>query len=225
MRLRRNAIGFCLVLGALLTLVCEEGQAQFGSASTSTFGNSSSSSQGGQASAALEQTGQITSEAAIDRGTGFVGGDSSDTFNLRNAPTSGASTGASARGTSGMSAMGGRGGTGGRGGRGGQTGLNNNNTRNTGRTALRIPFRLGFEMPRVPAPVLTASVQRRITKLPGLEAGNKVVVVIEKDTAVLQGTVTNSDQGDLIAGLMLLEPGVYKVRNELVVKATAAKPQ
>ena len=219
MRLRRNAIGFCLVLGALLTLVCEEGQAQFGSASTSTFGNSSSSSQGGQASAALEQTGQITSEAAIDRGTGFVGGDSSDTFNLRNGPTSGASTGASARGTSGM---GGRGGTG---GRGGQTGLNNNNTRNTGRTALRIPFRLGFEMPRVPAPVLRATVQRRITKLPGLQAANKVVVVIEKDTAVLQGTVTNSDQGDLIAGLMLLEPGVYKVRNELVVKAPAAKPQ
>ena len=222
MRLRRNAIGICLVLVALLTLVCEEGQAQFGSASTSTFGNSSSSSQGGQASAALEQTGQITSEAAIDRGTGFVGGDSSDTFNLRSAPTSGASTGASARG---MSAMGGRGGTGGRGGRGGQTGLNNNNTRNTGRTALRIPFRLGFEMPRVPAPVLRATVQRRITKLPGLQAANKVVVVIEKDTAVLQGTVTNSDQGDLIAGLMLLEPGVYKVRNELVVKAPAAKPQ
>ena len=222
MRLRRNAIGFSLVLVALLTLVSEEGQAQFGSASTSTFGNSSSSSQGGQASSALEQTGQITSEAAIDRGTGFVGGDSSDTFTLRNAPTSGTSTGASARGTSGMSAMGGRGGTG---GRGGQTGLNNNNTRNTGRTALRIPFRLGFEMPRVPAPVLRATVQRRITKLPGLQAANKVVVVIEKDTAVLQGTVTNSDQGDLIAGLMLLEPGVYKVRNELVVKAPAAKPQ
>jgi hypothetical protein len=222
MRLRRNAIGFCLVLVALLTLVSEEGQAQFGSASTSTFGNSSSSSQGGQASAALEQTGQISSEAAIDRGTGFVGGDSSDTFNLRSAPTSGASTGASGRSMSGMSAMGGRGGTG---GRGGQTGLNNNNTRNRGRTALRIPFRLGFEMPRVPAPVLRASVQRRIAKLPGLEAGNKVVVVIEKDTAVLQGTVTNSDQGDLLAGLMLLEPGVYKVRNELVVKAPAAKPQ
>jgi hypothetical protein len=218
MRLRRNAIGFCLVLVALLTLVCEEGQAQFGSASTSTFG---SSSQGGQASAALEQTGQITSEAAIDRGTGFVGGDSSDTFNLRNAPTGGTSTGASARATSGMSAMGGRGGTGGRGGQTGQ----NNNSRNTGRTALRIPFRIGFEMPRVPAPVLRATVQRRITKLPGLQAANKVVVVIEKDTAVLQGTVTNSDQGDLIAGLMLLEPGVYKVRNELVVKAPAAKPQ
>jgi hypothetical protein len=222
MRLRRNAIGFCLVLVALLTLVSEEGQAQFGSASTSTFGNSSSSSQGGQASAALEQTGQISSEAAIDRGTGFVGGDSSDTFNLRSAPTSGASTGASGRSMSGMSGMSGRGGTG---GRGGQTGLNNNNTRNRGRTALRIPFRLGFEMPRVPAPVLRASVQRRIAKLPGLEAGNKVVVVIEKDTAVLQGTVTNSDQGDLLAGLMLLEPGVYKVRNELVVKAPAAKPQ
>jgi len=221
MRLRRNAIGFSLVLVALLTLVSEEGQAQFGSANTSTFGSSSSSSQGGQASSALEQTGQLTSDAAIDRGTGFVGGDSSDTFSLRNAPTGGTSTGASGRGTSGMSAMG-RGGTG---GRGGQTGLNNNNTRNTGRTALRIPFRLGFEMPSVPAPVLKATVQRRITKLPGLKAANKVVVVIEKDTAVLQGTVTNSDQGDLIAGLMLLEPGVYKVRNELVVKAPAAKPQ
>jgi hypothetical protein len=170
----------------------------------------------------LEQTGQVTSEAAIDRGTGFVGGDSSDTFNLRNAPTSNGNTGSSARGMTGMSGMSGRGGTAGRGGRGGQTGLNNNNS-TTGRTALRIPFRLGFEMASVPTPVLKASVQRRITKLPGLKAGNQVVVVIEKETAVLQGTVASRNQSDLLAGLMLLEPGVYKVRNELVVKEAGAK--
>ena len=217
MRLRRHAIGFCLVTVALLTFGSPAVQAQFGSASTSTFG----SEQGGQASAALEQTGQVTSEAAIDRGTGFVGGDSSDTFNLRNAPTSGASTGASARGMTGMSGMSGRGGAG---GRGGQTGLNNNN-RTTGRTALRIPFRIGFEMASIPTPVLKASVQRRITKLPGIKGDNKVVVVIEKETAVLQGTVISRNQSDLLAGLMLLEPGVYKVRNELVIKAPAAKSQ
>ena len=218
MRLRRKAIGFCLVTVAFLTFDSPEVQAQFGTASTSTFGASSSSS--GQASAALEQTGQVTSEAAIDRGTGFVGGDSSDTFNLRNAPTSGGNTGTSARGMTGMS---GRGGQGGR-GQGGQTGLNNNN-RNSGRTALRIPFRIGFEMARVPTPVLKASVQRRITKLPGIKGDNKVVVVIEKETAVLQGTVISQNQSQLLAGLMLLEPGVYKVRNELMIKAPAAKSQ
>ena len=218
MRLRRNAIGFCLVTVALLTFGSPEVQGQFGTASTSTFGASSSSS--GQASAALEQTGQVTSEAAIDRGTGFVGGDSSDTFNLRNAPTGGTNTGTSARGMTGMS---GRGGQGGR-GQGGQTGLNNNN-RNSGRTALRIPFRIGFEMASVPTPVLKASVQRRITKLPGIKGDNKVVVVIEKETAVLQGTVISRNQSDLLAGLMLLEPGVYKVRNELVINSPAAKSQ
>ena len=219
MRLQRNAIGFCLAIVAFLTFVSQESQAQFGSASTSTFGSSSSGAQGGQASAALEQTGQVTSEAAIDRGAGFVGGDSSDTFSLRNAPTSGGNTGASGRGMTGTTGRGGAGG-----GRGGQTGLNNNN-RTTGRTALRIPFRLGFEMPRVPTPVLKASVQRRITKLPGIKGDNKVVVVIEKETAVLQGTVISRNQSDLLAGLMLLEPGVYKVRNELVIKAPAAKSQ
>ena len=120
-----------------------------------------------------------------------------------------------------MSGMSGRGGAG---GRGGQMGGGNNSSRNSGRNALRIPFRIGFQMPAIPSPVLKASVQRRITKLPGLKTGNKVVVVIEKETAVLQGTVIDSDQSDLLAGLMLLEPGVYKVRNELVVKAPAAKP-
>tara|TARA_B100000686_G_scaffold312305_1_gene356706 strand:+ start:179 stop:415 length:237 start_codon:yes stop_codon:yes gene_type:complete len=78
-------------------------------------------------------------------------------------------------------------------------------------------------MASVPTPVLKASVQRRITKLPGLKAGNQVVVVIEKETAVLQGTVASRNQSDLLAGLMLLEPGVYKVRNELVVKEAGAK--
>ena len=218
MRLRRTALGCCVALVAVFAFGSPQAQAQFGSASTSTFGSNTA----GQASAALEQTGQVTSEAAIDRGTGFVGGDSSDTFSLRNAPTSNGNAGSSARGMTGMSGMSGRGGTSGRGGRGGQTGLNNNNS-TTGRAALRIPFRLGFEMASVPTPVLKASVQRRITKLPGLKAGNKVVVVIEREPAVLQGTVASRNQSDLLAGLMLLEPGVYKVRNELVVKEAGAK--
>ncbi|MFP6619048.1 MAG: BON domain-containing protein [Pirellulaceae bacterium] len=215
MRLQQNRFGICLVIVALVLLGNQESKAQFGSANTSTFGNT------GQASSALEQTGELTSEAAIDRGNGFVGGDSADTFTLRNSPTGGTGgTGASSS-TRGMSGMSGRGGAG---GRGGQMGGGNNSSRNSGRNALRIPFRIGFQMPAVPAPVLKASVQRRITKLPGLKTGNKVVVLIEKETAVLQGTVIDSDQADLLAGLMLLEPGVYKVRNELVVKAPAAKP-
>jgi len=215
MRLQQNRIGICLVIVALVLLGNQESKAQFGSANTSTFGNT------GQASSALEQTGELTSEAAIDRGNGFVGGDSSDTFNLRNSPTGGTGGTGAASSTRGMSGMSGRGGAG---GRGGQMGGGNNSSRNSGRTALRIPFRIGFQMPAVPTTVLKASVQRRITKLPGLKTGNKVVVLIEKETAVLQGTVINSDQADLLAGLMLLEPGVYKVRNELVVKAPAVKP-
>ena len=215
MRLQQNSIGMCLVIVALVLLGSQESKAQFGSANTSTFGNT------GQASSALEQTGEVTSEAAIDRGNGFVGGDSTDTFNLRNSPTGGTGASSSTRGMSGMSGMSGRGGTG---GRGGQAGRGNTSGANSGRNALRIPFRIGFQMPAIPAPILKASVQRRITKLPGLKTGNKVVVVIEKETAVLQGTVIDSDQSDLLAGLMLLEPGVYKVRNELVVKAPAAKP-
>jgi|GEM_PF-3102388 len=222
MTLRRTALGCCVALVALFLSGNSEARAQFGSANTSTFGSSSSGQETGQSSAALEQTGEVTSSAAIDRGNGFVGGDSSDTFNLRNSGTSNGGTGMTARGMTGMAGMMGRGGAGG--GRGGQTGLNNNN-RTTGRTALRIPFRIGFEMPRVPAPALKASVQRRITKLPGLKGSKKVVVLIEKETAVLQGTVVSRSQSDLLAGLMLLEPGVYKVRNELVVTESGAKSQ
>lgn len=219
MRVRWNTIGFCLVFVALLTLLGNESQAQFGSANTSTFGNSQGDPDG-QATNALEQTGNISSEAAIDRGTGFVGGDSSDTFNLRSAPTSGANNNtSSARGMSGMGGMGG-----GRGGRGGMQNQNNGRN-NTGRMALRIPFRIGFQVPAVAAPVLKRTVERRITKLPGLKTGNSIVIAIEKETAILKGTVVDSDQSELIAGLLLLEPGVYKVRNELVVKAAGKAPQ
>ena len=210
MRLQQNRVILGLAIVGMVLLGNQESQAQFGAASTSTFGATQST---GQSSAAFEQTGSITSEAAINRGTGFVGGDSSDTFNLRNAPTSNATGGSSARGMTGMSGMsgrGGRGGTGGTAGRGTQ--------QNTARTVLRFPFVIGFQVPRTPAPVVKANVERRMTKLPGLKAGNAVVIKIEKDTAILNGTAVDAEQSNLIAKLMLLEPGVYKVRNELVVK-------
>ena len=226
MRSQCNRLAVCFVLVALLTLASKESQAQFGSASTSTFGNSQSGSGNGQATNALQQTGQITSEAAINRGGGFVGGDSSDTFTLRNAGTGITNGLTGMSGGRGMTGMGmGMGMTGGRGGMGGRGGLQNQNSRggNTGRAALRFPFRIGFQFSSIPAPVVKAAVERRITKLPGINIANKVVVVMEKDTAVLQGTVINSEQSDLITGLMLLEPGVYKVRNELVVTSTPKK--
>lgn len=213
MRLRLNQVVACLAVLGLCTLVAQESQAQFGTASTSTFGASNTGTEG-QASNALEQTGQVTSDAAINRGSGFVGGDSSDGFTLRNAPTNGNTSSASARGMTGMA--GGRGGMGGRGGQQNQLG----GGRNTTRQALRFPFRIGFESVGRAAPVVKATAERRITKLPGIQSENKIVVVIEKETAVLQGTAVNDKQRDLIARLMLLEPGVYKVRNELVVQAT-----
>ncbi|MDE0735793.1 MAG: BON domain-containing protein [Pirellulaceae bacterium] len=209
MRLQQNRVGICLAIVGLVLLGNQESKAQFGAANTSTFGNSENS---GQSSGAFEQTGSISSEAAINRGSGFVGGDSSDTFNLRNAPTTSAAGGTSARGMSGMSGMSGRG----RGGTGGTNGRGTQQT--TGRTVLRFPFVIGFQVPRVPAPVIKASVEQRLTKLPGLKAGNAVVIKIEKDTAILNGTAVDAQQSNLIAKLMLLEPGVYKVRNELVVK-------
>ncbi len=108
----------------------------------------------------------------------------------------------------------------GAGGRGGSSFNNQNNQNN--KPSVRAVVRLGFAYPGIDAQVVNQQVNDRLsrTPLPGdLQARVRqdgLRVEMEGRTAVLRGEVTAQEDGDLLARLLALEPGIDDVRNELV---------
>ena len=119
-------------------------------------------------------------------------------------------------GMMGMGGMGGmgRGGMGGM-GRGGMGGMGGNN--NDPRSQLRIPMRIGFIRPAIDYVQVSAAIQTRLTKIPTLAAANNVNVVLSDGIATLTGSVGSQRDRSIIERLMMLEPGVRTVQNELSV--------
>tara|TARA_B100001540_G_C15666207_1_gene577909 strand:- start:652 stop:1008 length:357 start_codon:yes stop_codon:yes gene_type:complete len=82
---------------------------------------------------------------------------------------------------------------------------------------LRFPFVVKFSV----RPIIVANVkqkaQTRLTKLPGLSRFNKVVVDLEKSTATLTGQVVSEREKSLVERLVLLEPGINSVNNNLAI--------
>ena len=232
-----------------LMLVSERAWGQLNRSGSGTSAARSNTSGMSGSNGGLQQTGQLTSNAAISRDANAFVGDSSGSFLSRSGSQGtmrGGTTGMLGSGVQGMStlgtigAMGMMGGMSGRssmmGGRG-SSGMNQMNQQmgNTGRTGrtgtgatqLRTPLRLGFEVPRPPATEVSARLVRRMPRIPGLESVSGVAVRMDGRTAVLQGVVASQNQRDLMARLALLEPGVSDVRNELVVNSSgtsAASP-
>jgi len=100
---------------------------------------------------------------------------------------------------------------------------NSNISNDTGRsnTQLRIPIKLGF----APRPIQTARVATgftaRLARLPEFHASGPIVVSMDGRTAVLQGVVASEADRQLAEKLVMLEPAVRAVRNELVVDPAA----
>ena len=84
---------------------------------------------------------------------------------------------------------------------------------------LRFPFVVKFKI----VPTIPINVQRqaetRLTKLPGLSRYNKVAVDLTEGVATLTGQVISEREKNLVARLVLLEPGINKVTNNLSVNA------
>ena len=87
----------------------------------------------------------------------------------------------------------------------------------TTRQTLRAKMTIGFEVSPRPANVVSARFEKRLTSIPRLKILTPVKVTMEKETAVLRGTVARERDRDLIARLALLEPGISNVRNQLIV--------
>ena len=96
-----------------------------------------------------------------------------------------------------------------------------NFARNTGRAgtprALRVPIELGFTGPVATLGANPERIQSRLDRIPQIREMGEVRVQMEGRVAVLQGQVATPQERDLVARMMLLEPGIGDVRNELEV--------
>lgn len=96
----------------------------------------------------------------------------------------------------------------------------------TGRRMFRTPLRLGagIQAPVVSQQVVSTRLTARLGRLPALKNVGQVVVNLEGETAVLQGVVASDLDRERIARLLLLEPGINDVRNELQVNPQVVPP-
>jgi hypothetical protein len=91
------------------------------------------------------------------------------------------------------------------------------------RQQLRVPLRLGPSglsfSPTVPAVATGPNlrVQNHLARIPQLKNPGSVKVEMEGQVAILRGAVSSQHERDLVARLVLLEPGIADVRNELQV--------
>lgn len=169
--------------------------AQFGSGNT-----------GGQAGT-IQNDGQIAGAA---QSTGFIGG--SNAGNPRSQSSVGGGFGNSMSGFGGMGGMGGFGGMGGMGGFGNQ---NQNQSQNT----LRFPYVIAFKTTAFVPRRVQLRAEARLKKLPGLSKFNQVSVTMNKTTATLKGVVVSDRDKRFVEKLVLLEPGVKVIDNQLAVKS------
>jgi hypothetical protein len=190
----------------------------------------------------FQQTGQISSDAAIQRNqSSFVGGSGSNFMSRTGTGATGLTGSTGLTGFSGLGGLGGGlsgfGGLGGlnnfgggfgrfnsgMGGFGNQFGQGNSTTSNT--RQVRTSLRAAFPIPAGAHTAVMARFQQRLPKIPGLETVDSVAVSMDGKTAVLQGVVTDENQRDLIERLALLEPGISDVRNELSVGSPSSSPE
>jgi hypothetical protein len=99
------------------------------------------------------------------------------------------------------------------------------NTLQNQRSRLRIPVQLGFAPVNAPAsPQVATRVQQRLMTVTQLNATSPLLVEMEGRVAVLRGAVGSEHDRNLAARLVMLEPGVSNVRNELQVASADPFP-
>lgn len=183
----------------------------------------------GTSSAMPDIVGQMsaTTERVMGRGLDvMVGGTSAPVAGMGAAGT-GATAMPGAFGTGAMSPFGSRMFGGGFGGMSSMYAASMFNSMNNQRRQLRVPLRLGTEVdvfgtgPRGTAPAVSAArLQGRLANNPRVKAMGSVAVAVEGQTVVLKGSVASDHDRQLLARMLLLEPGISDVRNELQVAAT-----
>jgi len=88
----------------------------------------------------------------------------------------------------------------------------------------RLSIKLGFNPPSMSPPHVSATLAKRLTDIPGLKTRGPVEVWVQGDKATLRGTVATDHDRDLAERLVLLEPGIYRVQNDLTVGSVPSWP-
>lgn len=97
-----------------------------------------------------------------------------------------------------------------------------------GNTGMLLGLDLDFEVDAPPDATLSSAVTQRLGRSMRLPAGAPLAVSVQGGTAVLRGSVATSHDRALAEQLVLLEPGIVRVANELQVApngATVGKAQ
>jgi hypothetical protein len=90
---------------------------------------------------------------------------------------------------------------------------------------VRVPITLGFTPAfQTPPPLVANRVQDRLARIPQLRDNGPITVEMDGRVAVLRGGVVSTDERELVARLVLLEPGISGVRNELQVTPPVPAP-
>lgn len=83
---------------------------------------------------------------------------------------------------------------------------------------------LAFDVPQVAPDVLTATVARQLAATPGLHPADRIEVSVADGSATLRGVVVSEHDRSLIEAMLLLEPGISNVRNDLKVMPLQQRP-
>jgi osmotically-inducible protein OsmY len=67
--------------------------------------------------------------------------------------------------------------------------------------------------------MVSARLTARLEKSKAIQKRSPISVTMQRDTAILRGRVATEHDRDLAAAMLMLEPGVGQVQNELVVES------
>ncbi|MGQ9574170.1 MAG: BON domain-containing protein [Thermoguttaceae bacterium] len=84
---------------------------------------------------------------------------------------------------------------------------------------------VAFEVPERPAAEISERLTRQLMSIPGLHPASHIEVSVEGRTATLRGEVASERDRILAEKVLLFEPGVSEVRNELRLKALPEESQ
>lgn len=85
-------------------------------------------------------------------------------------------------------------------------------------------YQVGFDYPLPASAEVEATLAQQLLRIPGMERLGPIEVSVVGQTAILRGAVASDHQRDVAEQLVLLEPGIREVQNELYVGRPAGAP-
>jgi hypothetical protein len=76
---------------------------------------------------------------------------------------------------------------------------------------------IDFEIPKPVMATISTDLSQRFAEMPGLRTKSPLTVAIQGDTAILRGVVATQHDREMAERILLLEPRISKVSNELAV--------